>query len=294
MPGRYQFSLPERPARDGWFRIGTLDITTTALLVGLGVISMFVYAIDGASGAFMKLPFVAPWVRDGDLWRLITWPIANPPNRFWVLLTLAFFWFVGHRVEDTIGRRRFTIMIVLMTILPAALVTAFDFTSETGIAYGLGILAIALLVVYAFDSPGAIWFFGVPLWVVAVAFVALDALQYLGDRMFGALLVELGAVVVGTIAARQFGMLNDMPFIPRLAGKSRGGGRRSGPTRSRSTKGSKVVPGPWAPQAEPGLTAAEHSELDDLLDKTNERGLDSLSRAEKARLNDLSKKLRSR
>ena len=37
MPGRYQFSLPERRQRDGWFRIGTLDVTTTALLVLLGV-----------------------------------------------------------------------------------------------------------------------------------------------------------------------------------------------------------------------------------------------------------------
>ena len=50
MPGRYQFSMPERPSRDGWFRIGTLDITTTALLVGLGVLSMFLYAIGGVDG----------------------------------------------------------------------------------------------------------------------------------------------------------------------------------------------------------------------------------------------------
>ena len=46
MPGRYQFSLPERRQRDGWFRIGTLDVTTTALLVLLGVASMFAYAIS--------------------------------------------------------------------------------------------------------------------------------------------------------------------------------------------------------------------------------------------------------
>lgn len=294
MPGRYQFSLPERPARDGWFRIGSLDVTTTALMVGLGIVSMFWYAVDKVS--LVKLIFVAPFVRDGDVWRVVTWPLVNPPDRFWVLITLAFFWFIGHRVEDMVGRRRFTLMVVMMTVLPAAVVSAFSFTAETGQAYGLSILAISLLVVWAFDSPGAVWFFGVPLWIVASAFVVLDTLQYLGDRMFGALLVELGAVVVGAVTARQYGMLQDMPFIPRFAGGSRGGKPVRADHRSgRAAKGQKVVEGPWGGSSiEPGLTAAEHAELDDLLDKTNERGLDSLTRAEKARLNELSKKLRAR
>ena len=104
VPGRYQFSMPERPSRDGWFRIGTVDVTTTALLVGLGVLSMFLYAIGGADGPIFDMYFIAPLVREGEIWRLVTWPIANPPTRIWVILTLAFFWFVGHRIEDTVGR----------------------------------------------------------------------------------------------------------------------------------------------------------------------------------------------
>ena len=55
VPGRYQFSMPERPSRDGWFRIGTVDVTTTALLVGLGVLSMFLYAIGGADGPIFDM-----------------------------------------------------------------------------------------------------------------------------------------------------------------------------------------------------------------------------------------------
>ena len=46
-------------------------------------------------------------MRDGEVWRLVTWPLVNPPNRIWVVITLAFFWFVGHRIEDEIGRVRF-------------------------------------------------------------------------------------------------------------------------------------------------------------------------------------------
>jgi membrane associated rhomboid family serine protease len=283
--------MPERPSRDGWFRIGTVDVTTTALLVGLGIASMFLYAIGGSDGPIFRLYFIAPYVRDGELWRLVTWPIANPPD-IWKILTLAFFWFVGHRVEDTIGRKRFTIMVALMTVLPAAAVSAFDFTAATGQAYGLGILAISLLVVYAFDSPSAVWFFNIPLWVLALVFVLLDVLQYLGSRYFGALLVELGAIIVGTITARQYGMLNDLDFIPRFGGKHKGGARKPAKRRGASG-GSTVVAGPWG-AAEPAHTAIDQMELDGLLDKISAHGMDSLSRGEKTRLNELSKKLRGR
>ena len=289
MPGRYQFAMPERPSRDGWFRIGTLDITTTALLVGLGIFSMLLYAIGGPGGAIFDLIFVAPLVRNGEVWRVLTWPIANPPDRIWVLLTLAFFWFVGHRLEDQVGRKRFTVMIALMTILPATVVSLFDFTAATGQAYGLGILAIALLAIYAFDSPSAVWFFNIPLWVVAAVFVLLDVLQYLGNRMVGALLVELGAILVGAVAARQYGMLNELPFIPRWSGAK--ASRK--PARRRSASGNTVVAGPWA-GADSGHSAADEAELDHLLDQISARGIDSLSRDEKARLNELSKKLRGR
>ncbi|MSX56606.1 MAG: hypothetical protein F2772_13865, partial [Actinobacteria bacterium] len=85
MPGRYQFSLPERRQRDGWFRIGTVDVTTTALMVGLGILSIFWYAIDKVT--LGKLVFTGVWVRSGDIWRLATWPIANPLDQqgLWVV-----------------------------------------------------------------------------------------------------------------------------------------------------------------------------------------------------------------
>jgi hypothetical protein len=70
----------------------------------------------------------------------------------------------------------------------------------------------------------------------------------------------------------------------------------SGKVRGRSSK-SKVVEGPWdAPPPPPARssadTAAAQAELDVLLDKISEHGLDSLTSAEKQRLNELSKRLR--
>ena len=65
--------------------------------------------------------------------------------------------------------------------------------------------------------------------------------------------------------------------------------------RRRADGGSSVVEGPWTPppppRAGPEAMAAQ-AELDALLDKISDGGLDSLSNEEKRRLNELSKRLR--
>lgn len=291
VPGRYQFSLPERRQRDGWFRIGTLDVTTTAFMVLGGVASMFWYAIDKAS--LFKLVYFGFFVRDGELWRVVTWPLVNPPNNIWVVLTLAFFWFVGHQVEDRIGRRRFTILLLAMTALPAALVTVMKFDDGYG-AYGLSILGIALLCVFALDNPGAMFFFGIPAWVLAAVYVGIDVLRYLGDGAYEALVLEIAVIVIALGGARQFGMLDEIAFIPRVGGGRPAGASSRAPQRSRSKKGNgDVVAGPWTAPA-PTHSPLEELELNQLLDKISASGMDSLSKQEKARLNELSKKLRGR
>lgn len=287
MPGRYQFSLPERPTRDGWFKVGAIDVTTTALLVGLGVISMFVYAIKRS--VLLELAFLGPLVRDGEVWRLVTWPTVNPPTEIWVVLTLAFFWFVGHRIEDSIGRRQFTALIALMTVVPAAVVSLVQFEAVS-YAFGLGILGIGLLVIFALDNPGAMFFFGIPAWAMAGVYVGIDILRYLGDRRFETLFLELGVIVVGLVTARQYGLVSSLEFIPKF------GGGTSTKKAARATKrqgGSTVVAGPWT-VADAGNSAIDQMELDGLLDKISAHGIDSLSRTEKNRLNELSKKLRGR
>ncbi len=291
---RYQFSMPERRARDGWFRIGTLDVTTTALLVILNVASMFWYAIDRASQT--NLIFVGFLVRDGDFWRVATWPLYCEPT-VWAAITLVFFWFVGHRVEERIGRGRFTTLIVVMTIVPAVLVTLMQLDPDVGVS-GLNLLALALLVVYALDNPTATAWFGIPIWVFAAVYVGLMILQYLGDGAYEALTMGLMVIVMGLGGARQYGMLDDLGFIPRLGGGGSGSpsSRPSKPTSPKSKGKGKgkgdVVNGPWA--APTVHSPIEEIELNQLLDKISEHGMDSLDRTEKARLNELSKKLRGR
>lgn len=315
MPGRYDFSLPEPPPRDGWFKLGSLDVTTTALMVGLAVVSWFVYAI---SPSFLfKGAFVSDLVADGEIWRLVTYPVVDPPTGnlgfLWAVITLFFFWWVGHQVEENAGRKPFTILVLVMTVVPALIVTLIGATNEisgrwSAGSYGLVTFALAFLVVFALENPQARGFFNLPVWVFAAAYVLLTVLQLVGDRLWAQLILSLLIILFGVVGCRQLGMLTDYDFIPATGNYSTGRtapydraaatrGRR-GPKRPKAAKGKKgrkggpdtVVSGPWADQT--GPSKLEQAELDVLLDKISEGGIDSLNPMERKRLNELSKKMR--
>jgi hypothetical protein len=296
---RFQFALPEPRPRDGWFRVGNLDITTTALLVIAGVASMFLYAISKET--FAKLIFDPLAVRDGEIWRLFTWPIANPPSHIWLVLTLLFFWIIGHAVEGLVGRIRYTVLIVVITVVPATIVTLLppeDFPTIDEM--GLGLLATALFVVFAAENPNMPFFFGVPAWIIATVFVGIDVLLWVGDRVWGTLVFAGTAILLALIMVRQWGYVRRLTFIPKVGGSTgkaprRAPAQRRGPERRPADKRGSVVEGPWSAPVPPRNSAdaaAAQVELDELLDKISASGLNSLSNDEKRRLNELSKRLR--
>jgi hypothetical protein len=297
VPGRYQFSLPGRRQRDGWFRIGSIDMTTTALLVAAGIVSMFWYAIDQAS--LTKLAYTGYDVRHGDVWRVVTWPIVNPPNDIFVVLTLWFFWFVGHSIEDRIGKSRFVTYMFAVVVAPSIVVALLGFDPRA-FTFGFGTVGISLLVVFALDNPGAQFFFGIPAWVLAAVYVGIEVLRNLGDRAWEQLTLELTMILVAMIAARQNGMLADVHAIPKFTGDGNTRGTSSRPAARPRVKGKgngkgkgQLVDGPWASPA-PHHSPADEAELNHLLDKISAAGIDALNRDEKQRLNELSKKLRGR
>lgn len=307
MSGRYAFSLPEPRRRDGWFRLGSIDVTTTALLVLCGVASMVVYALDPAF--IFKGAFSSELVRSGELWRLVTWPLVTMPT-IWEAIGLVIFWWLGHIIEEEIGRKPYTWMLLAMTVIPAALVSLIGVenaqTAYRWSAYsaGLNLLSLALLVIFGLDQPNAKFFFGIPAWAIAGVIVGVNALSMIGARAWAQLLLSFLVILVGLFGARQRGMLDALDFIPRF---SRLSGPRPSPygevgsarpkqkrKRSRGkpsrASGADVVAGPWQPSG--GPTPLEQAELDVLLDRISESGIDSLTPHEKARLQELSRKMR--
>lgn len=308
MSGRYAFSLPEPRQRDGWFKLGSIDMTTTNVVVALGLLSMVLYAIDPV--LFYEGAYSSTLVREGEVWRLFTWPLVNPPDVF-VLIGLIFFWWVGHQVEDQIGRKPQAVLLAAMTVIPAVIVTIIGTTNDgdvgrwSAFSASVSLLSLALLCIFAMDRPNAPFFFGIPAWVIAAAYVVLQALSLIGIRAWAQLLLGALVIVVGIFGAAQRGMLGDFEWIPRI--KALGGGPVSPygeigsarPKPKRFGKGSKkpkggastVVPGPWG-EPTGGPTPLEQAELDVLLDRISAGGIDSLTPHEKERLNALSKRMR--
>jgi len=320
MAGRYAFSLPSPQHRDGWFRIGQLDITTTVAVTALGVASMFLYAISKVT--LVKGVFVPELVRDGEVWRLALWPLVNPPTDLWMIVGLAFFWYFGRFVEEDMGRKPFTVLVVVATILPAAIVTLVNASNDPDLlnpgrwstaTYSVDLLGLAFLAVFTTSHPGARFLFNIPGWVIALVAVSLRVLVAVGDRMWATLLMLALVLGITVFGAAQRGLCSELSFIPRLRvfagtpGQGGGGGRRRRGGRAGRGRGGRVVEGPWqgsgrgaAASAMPapgaarpdGLSRLEQAELDTLLDLIAEHGIDSLNAGERARLNELSRRLR--
>jgi hypothetical protein len=188
----------------------------------------------------------------------------------------------------------------------------FDFES---VAFGLGPLFLAGIWVYAATYPNVRWFEIIPIWAIAAVFTMLQLLQFTGARAAGGILFLLTSVAAALSVGRSLGLATawPIPHIPLGSGSSGGAGRaprtrrRSKPTKPKRPKrggaGQRVVEGPWRKDADSsipkppppnGPSPADQAELDGLLDKISDQGMDALSSSEKQRLNELSKRLRNR
>jgi hypothetical protein len=296
-----------RHPNDGWFRAGRYDVTTTDIVCILAVVTMFVYG--AGVRYFSELVFFPPAVRNFEVWRLATWSVATEPA-IWPLLGLIFFWLFGQHLEALFGRGRFLAWVLMMTFVPAVVLTVLGTLSpaiDNMAQFGLSNLFLGGIWVYAATYPGVKWFGVVPLWAVAVVFSLLNLLQFTGRGATGQTIFLLVSVATALFVGRSLGLATGWP-IPHVP--LDGAGRSSRPSRSKKPKqrkqgrgspssGQRVVEGPWrnAPPPTPpnsGPSVADQIELDSLLDKIGANGMDSLTTDEKKRLNDLSKRLRNR
>lgn len=309
MAGRFAVSFPGRGGpSDPWFRIGTLDVTTTMLVVLMCVVSIFVWAAEGTERTITRRLFLWPDdVLDGEVWRVLTWPLVNEPD-LWLVISLALFWYFGSEIERLLGRKRFGIFLLLVTIIPGVVGAVIDLPQ-----LGIRPVEMAVFLLFVVEFPYIRFFFGIPAWVMGAVFLGVEVLQLLGDRNERGILFLLVTLAVAALTARTMGLLANLPWVPAvpIGGNRTSRPRRSKPSRGRGnrlSRGGDVVAGPWtstrggptgaAPLPQPPASSADmirdQAELDSLLDKISESGMDGLSTDEKRRLNELSKRMRGR
>ena len=284
---------------DPWFRIGGYPVSTTAFVVGLGVISMIIWGIEGRFGPiFGGLVLVSEDYRtdlgsvlEGDIWRLITWPIPNEPH-FWTIILFAIFYMLGSQIESLLGRWRFAFFLIALTLVPAVIVTAMEAVAGiNGWAAGLRMAQVGVLVAFAAQYAHARFWPGIPGWVIAVVIVGLDAIRALGTRNWFALVVLACTVVVALLGIRAFGHATNLTWIPKLSMAS---GSSQHATESRPSRSRRRSRGRDHLRSVPQAGESVSPEIDALLDQVSSQGLDSLTRKQRKQLEAHARRLRRR
>ena len=300
---------------DPWFRIGTFGVSTTVFVVGLGVISMIIWAAEGRYGPiFRELLLVSEHfafgsVLEGEIWRLITWPIPNEPD-FWTIILFAIFYMLGSQIEALLGRWRFAFFLLALTVVPSVVVTALEaLTGIEGWVGGLRMVEVGVLVAFAAQYSQARFWPGIPGWVIAVVIVGLDVLQYTSNRNWFALVVLACTVVVALLGIRAFGYATNLTWIPKLSlasssGESSSGQKSAGQKSAGQKSSGQISSGLREPRsrrrsrdhlrAVPTRDESVTPEMDALLDKVASRGLDSLTRKQRKQLEAHARRLRRR
>ncbi len=288
-----RFYSPYRDPDEPWFRVGTIDVNTTVLISALSIIVMVLWAVNNSLLNSIVLddlrqPPLGGWhdqVLHGQLWRLVTWPIANSPS-LWTVLDVVVFYLFGRELERALGRTRFLWFLGTITIVLG--VVGCLVHVEPG---GMFLITTAVGVAFVATYPQAMSFFNIPLWVFWAVFIAIDLLQYTGARAWGLVVLTLLAVAAGLVEARAFG-LSDLEWIPKIPLPGSGAQPNRKAKRSKKTRRSgpaTVTPINRTPTSADLLRQAE---VDILLEKINEHGIKSLTPEERRRLDEHSRRMR--
>jgi hypothetical protein len=265
-----------REHTDPWFRIGRLEVTTTMFVVLLSVASVVPSVVIANSGWVVATAYYPPFLAQGELWRLVTWPFAEQFS-LWSVLTVFMLWYFGSMLEGQIGRKPMTKLLVgIWASFTVAYSVAVYLLPGTAL-YGLGMIQFMVVLIWIGEYPTARFLFNIPAWVFGAVILALSLLQPLGSGDFAAPAAILLALGPTAIIARRTGLLTAHSWIP-------------GTPRVRKPRAPKV---PRAEAKKAQRRASDRERLDQLLDQISDQGLHSLTESQRKELKKLSDRRRN-
>lgn len=222
----------------------------------------------GANGLLGWAAFDSARIWSGEVWRLATYGLFNPPSLTFVLDMVMLLWF-GRELERQFGRVRFGVTYAGIYLVPALVLTLLGLVRPTVFIGQPG--SLALFVAFATLFPGVMMLFNITAQTAALILVGLYALMSVAERNWTALTMLGSTCGFAFLSVRQQqGLLR----LPRLRLPRR---------KPRLSVLPDLPPAPPskrpAPQPVPGM-----ADVDALLDKIAAKGLQSLTAAERARL----------
>ncbi|MFN1834107.1 rhomboid family intramembrane serine protease [Balneola sp. MJW-20] len=218
-------------------------------------------------------------------WRLITYMFLHG-SFFHVLFNMLWLWWMGNTVEQTIGPRSFAVVYFSAGILGALFQSALALAFGYNLVIGASGAVTGILVAFAMLFPNApimlFLFPPIPARFFVAGWVALDIL-FIGNGDNVARLVHIGGALAGYLCIKAYKNGNDlsMPirYFEYLFGKHK-------PKTGSKPKNKNMH---IVSDAEI-IEETEQSAIDAILEKISKEGYDALTKEEKKKLFELSKK----
>src|SRR4249919_986856 len=284
---------PGRGSDDGWFRVGSVDVSTTVLVVAVAIVSFVVWALEPPGKPIQSALVLNPdSFLQGQVWRVLTWPIAYPNGMgIFDVIAVALFWYFGTEIEGLLGKKRMAWFLGLVTLgLGLLWIAVVEISTLFGVLFSLNQLELMVLLVFIAEYPRRRFFFNIPGWVIGVVIIGISVLGFVGNRQWLLLLNFTLGLALTAVIARSLGLMAELTWVPNLAVRR----KPKKPKRGRRGGGEgTVVTGPWQPTPTPPVSR-DQAELDALLDKIHEGGMDSLTDQERQQLLVLRDRLRRR
>jgi len=264
-----------------WFR--GHPIYAAYLIVIVFAVSMIVTSLLMAAGQapfLSRLAFMSDRVLNGEVWRIFTYGLINPPSIQFAIDMLMIVWF-GREVEKVVGARSFLRFFACLYLITPLLFTLIGVWMPTSRAGQSG--ALAIFVAFATYYPNVPVFFAVLARWAAIILVAIYVLMSLAYRDIPGLAAVLATSGFAYAYVRyQQGRLTLPSFrLPQRKPKFQvlPGGAQS--PKYVSAKTSAPVRAP--------VRDTTTAEMDALLDKIARSGMGSLTTEERARLDAAAK-----
>lgn len=218
----------------------------------------------------------------GAIWQFVTYAFVNAPD-IWFVISMLFLWFAGKELQQFFGRSfllKFYILATLVQPAVALIAGAIRPMDLVGASSGIAVL-IALAVVY----PGFPLIFGVPAKWVAIIIVAIAALQDLASRDWAGLVALIG---LSGFALTYVKVIKGDWTLPQILPKGTHLRVLRNPLQRaealRATQSSTRVRTQQRTVRTAPVTDPAPEEVDALLDKIAQHGMNSLSDKERERL----------
>lgn len=262
---------------------GRIPVYATTLLVVAHVTTMILTSLllaSGAGGFLARLTFIpAAVLQHFEVWRAVTYAFVNEPS-LWFAVEMFLLYIFGREVEKFIGRRAFLAMYgVFLLTIPLVLTVlsfigpAFASNNLNGFGFsGSSAVQFAVFVAFCTIYPNAQFFFGISAKWIALILLSINSLQALTSHSWDSL------TALWSVSAAAFFMLNRRRFDFDFLSDWR--------ARRASRRALRPVPSPkTSRESDPA------AEVDALLEKISRKGIASLTRSERQRLESARERL---